>query len=226
VRVYAEKFEVALAVCLAHSAVFFSGEDWHPVRDAQNNGKDKSTAEQNTNQQQVGAQGGGQGSQTLVAGAQSVGAGNSGVLLHGTFRDNTVNVTSADPAVAEAAINQVGETAHDALSYEAQAAGDSESVAFASETLASQALAQANRQQADNASTIESLSAEFAAGLSQSANNAQILASEAQGGPAQDLSYGLQQSSGGDSTLTKWYYIFGIGAAVVAIWFYFKRGKQ
>jgi nucleotide-binding universal stress UspA family protein len=118
-------FKQSLAVCLAHSAVFFTREAWRPVADARGEGKSTSSAEQSTSQEQVGAEGGGSESPTLVtgasspysndsgtiAGAASANANNQGLNLSASNigyggSDNITTVTdqSEDPEIIEAAL--------------------------------------------------------------------------------------------------------------------------
>ena len=126
-------------------------------------GKDTSSANQTTTQQQVGGEGAtGSGSPTVVAGASSVGAGvgagssgglnlaDANVLAAGGGSNNTVNIELPDIAALEAnqnvsvaALEAQTYTTDDALQAVAAVAGQAETVAGQS-IAAGQAETQAN----------------------------------------------------------------------------------
>lgn len=146
------QFLADLAEFLAHSLVFFSKENWLPVADARGDGKNTASTEQEETNEQVAGQGGAAGSVTKVSGAGAgSGAGGSLVLgagstqsigrqVGGVGNTSITNITNADPAVSEAALESntdVAETAIAGISSTSGAAlglansalGDEESTA-------------------------------------------------------------------------------------------------
>lgn len=127
---------------LAHSAVFFSREEWLPVADARGWSKNTAATDQEATNEQVGAEGGagttatgGVGASTEAAGSGSIvgagpGAGSQGSFsVGGTNSDlsrvsgsgnvSVVNVSSSDPDVVEAALASNTATTADALAANA-----------------------------------------------------------------------------------------------------------
>jgi len=213
-------------------------------------GKDTSTANQSTTQQQVGAQGAtGAQSPTVVGGAASVGTGSSGLnlersnLAYGT--GNIVTISTPDVAaleanttVSEAALAANVHTAHDALAAVAQMGSESQTVALqsiqaglaesqANTAFGTAALQIAAASQASQTTVLEQEAAQFASGAAQIANNAQIAAQNLELAgvtPGQTLDTSSILSTGG-TTLTKVAAWVGIAGAVVAAFYFLTRKK-
>jgi len=113
----------SLALCLAHSAVFFAREEWLPVADARGDGKSgDGTQSQETTSEQVGAQSQGPESPITAASGNAniggVGVSGQGGIGHqsgGVGDTDITTIESSDPAVAESAIAGEQSTAGEAL---------------------------------------------------------------------------------------------------------------
>jgi hypothetical protein len=226
-------YDLQLVRVLAHSMVFFSREEWLPVADARCDGKDTSSADQTTQQQQVGGQGGGAGSRTNVAGAGATNSGNEGTILSGSAASGnkgTINLLSSDPEVTEAALGGAETVsvsaidANSAVASSAIAAGVAATQANAA--FGEDALSFAANAQADATTTVEGVAEQVAAGEETTANNALAAAqNETLAGvtPAQQFQeYGTTTSGSTVSSIATWLTVI---VAVVTIAYFIKKGK-
>jgi hypothetical protein len=238
---------------MSHTHHIFGCAGCHVLRD----GKDQSDATQTTENQQVGGQTGADTGTAIIAGAGASPKTSSGgsTTIGGAIQGkNTINITSSDPDVTEAALAAgvsdsqaasadtatVAQTALDDSSLEAialsqgadtvaaGAIGSGESDVANSESFADDALQAAANENADNTTETEALAAEYATGLSQSAANAQILANDAYTGQGQALNSGNLPTLAAEAGTTSWQTLatwVAIISGIIAIYYYFKKGK-
>ena len=236
----------SIARLLAHSAVFFSREDWLPVADAQNNGGsgDLDREEQEETNQQVAGESSGAQSPTVIAGASSaVGGtrvqGNLGQASGAGTNTSITTITDSDPAVTLGAIQETGDISGEALgdytNLAESALGDNESVATASiaagvsdtalnDSFALQALQSSANEEANDTTAVEAAATES----DQVANNGLAAAeNETLAGvtPAQEFQSVNPEtgvSSSSVSTIGTW---LGIIVAVLTLFYFLRKGK-
>lgn len=108
-------FELSLSSMLAHSAVFFSRQEWLPVADARADGKNTAQTDQEEFNEQLALDASGNsGIVTGVGAGAGAGAGSTGSVAVGAYGDlshvagsgnvSTVNVTTDDPQVVDTAV--------------------------------------------------------------------------------------------------------------------------
>jgi hypothetical protein len=218
---------------LAHSIVFFSRQEWLAVADCVCNEKSTSSAEQSTTQQQIGVS---SGTSAVVAGAGSRNANNSGFSIQGNVdRGSTVSVSTQteDPELIEAALGGAEHVALASIQSNADVANNAIGAGVAytalNEQFGNAALDFASNAQAQATTTLENEAQQFAAGVTETANNALAAAqNETLAGvtPAQQF-----QASGASGTLagqvaawstTTWIAVIG---GILAILYYLKARK-
>lgn len=204
-----------------------------------------SESDQTTSQEQVGAEvgeGTAGGVQIAGASAQTLGPGS----VHSNVtqgKNSTVNISSSDPDVVEAALAANVDVANGALTTNsdvsqvaitAAATTANNAITTIGNTTAndlafgaaSLAAAQASE---DSATTeTENLAAEYAAGQSQALDNAQTTANNLATGTTQGISQAQlptnadEQGGGTINNLATWITVI---AGMLAIYFYFRKGR-
>jgi hypothetical protein len=232
------QFETNLCACLAHSAVFFSRQEWKAVGDAVNGPTvSSSSTSQAETQQQVGGQGGGAGSSTIVSGANLSRTVGGSVILTGSKDSDTVNISSSDPDVLEAALASNTSVSNTAIGSNTSLALDE---ANESEATATAAIAASTDQVLANdqfgLAAIDAAANEDAyatTAVESASTQSQVTAQDALAAAQNTLTAGVApsqefQTSGTASLQTQtqtWATWITIISGVIAVWFFFLKKK-
>ncbi len=207
--------------------------------------KDSPETQESISEQQVAGQGGGSGSNTVVAGAGSRAAGASdqaGANIT-AGKNATIEISNPDPD-AIAGIASVASTAlNDAATATLGSETEAEFLGGGAEQIANSAIQNANTAITDvasasngaldvvgnNATALEDIASNYEQGLLDAESTAATVANNATTGNTQPIQYEqlptvAQQS--GNTTLATWGWIITICAGLAALYFYFVEGKK